>query len=99
MTMTSITLTTKCIGLGVFLHHAGEKYPDPMPGVAHTLKRDLDPGLYAISVAGKFNEAGAEVKVTVKTAQGEFTDAQQVSDDGSIIAWFNFEIDSLGGVS
>lgn len=99
MTMTTITLATDCNWLGVFLHLPGQTPPEPLPGVHHSIKRDLSAGSYAISVAGSGNEAGKEVKVSIKTQVNDVSDAQQVSDDGTIIAWFPFDLDANGKVS
>ncbi len=96
---TTIKLESDCQVLGVFLHQPGEISPDPLPGVSHTVKRDLEPGPYAVSASGTGNQPGRKVTVTISTSVNAKTATQLAEDDGSMIGWFPFHIDEQGNVS
>ena len=63
MTKVTITLTSDADLLGVFLHHPGSTKPEPLPGVAHSVRRALDDGTYHVSVAGTGLVPATPVKI------------------------------------
>lgn len=96
---TTITLKTKCRGLGVFLHHPGNSPSDPLPGVSHSVEIDLPPGIYTVSATGTGNAAGLEAEVTFASKADSQSRSEWVSEDGSLIAWITFELHGNGEVS
>lgn len=99
MTATTIKLESDCPVLGVFLHHPDEASPDPLAGVSHSVKLDLNPGPYAVSVSGTQCKDDANVKITITTSKNSKTDTQIPSSNGDMIGWFPFLINSDGSVS
>ena len=97
MITTKITLDSDCGLLGVFLHPPGAADPIPLPGVNHTSAPDLEPGVYAVSLAGSGNVPGTKVALTFE-ATNSVTRKRTVRSDGTIIAWITFELTAAGEI-
>lgn len=94
MTKVTIKLETAENILGVFLHRPGNDWPEPLPGVAHSVQRELPDGVYHVSISGTGLTPEAAVKVTFSVTGSSKTRGVGVSVDGTLAGLLPFELHS-----
>lgn len=92
MTKVKITLETEENILGVFLHHPGQKWPEPLPGASHTVERKLADGLYHVALSGTGLHPGAPVTVTFATDSDSEKRTRAVYVDGTLAELIPFQL-------
>ena len=92
MTEVTITLDSKAKLLGVFLHRPGDADPEPLPGVTHSVTRDLSDGTYHVSVAGTGLQPATPVEITFATEADAETRGGRVGSDGTIALFKQFDL-------
>lgn len=93
-TEVNITLESEVSPLGVFLHHPSEVAPDPLLGASHTVIRNLDDGLYHVSVSGSALAPDKVVSVTFATDAGSKKRGRKIKPDGTIGAMIAFLLEN-----
>ena len=99
MTMIKFTLDAGNDLLGVFLHPPGQAKPIPLPGINHSVTLDLDPGVYAVACSGTGLAPGTRISLKIETQVNSISRSNRVKADGTIIAWFTFELLGTGEVT
>jgi hypothetical protein len=92
MTQVTITLNSQANLLGVFLHHPGNAHPEPLPGVAHTVIRDLPDGAYNVAVSGTGIQPDTPVEITFATKTSSQSVSGRVKADGTIAIFEQFDL-------
>ncbi|HEY6814972.1 MAG TPA: hypothetical protein VI168_05485 [Croceibacterium sp.] len=92
MTQVTITLDSPAKLLGVFLHRPGDAEPEPLAGVAHSVKRELADGTYHVSVAGTGLQPATPVDITFATEADAETRGGRVGPSGTIALFKQFDL-------